>query len=149
MRGSIALTASKRDSITASVQWHKDSSPCLWWTDRWVCNSYHLSVHGNDVASERAVLNWGSMAVGDAVGKTLFWARGHHRAWHAISQTSIRSTLNGGASCAIRNGARFLRMAVPSNAIAHQCIGWGQDILNRKNETNWSLCGLKSEECFK
>lgn len=62
-----------------------------------VCTSYHFSVQGNDVANERAVLNWGGMAIGDAVGKTLFRARGYHRALLAVSQASVRSATNRGA----------------------------------------------------
>lgn len=45
-----------------------------------VQRSHHLSVHGDDVSNEGALLHWCNVSVGDPVGQGRFRAAGHHGA---------------------------------------------------------------------
>lgn len=41
-------------------------------------SSHHLSVHGDDVANEGALLHWCDVSVGDAIGQGGLRVAGHH-----------------------------------------------------------------------
>ncbi len=66
-------------------------------------NPHHLSVHGNDVANEGAVLYRHGMAIRYTVGEGLLWGAGDHCAGHAI-----------------RNQARLSNVIVPCCSISHR-----------------------------
>lgn len=53
---------------------------CIIQRSAFVQRSHHLSVHGDDVSNEGALLHWCDVSVGDPVGQGRFRAAGHHGA---------------------------------------------------------------------